>query len=1078
MKRVFSIFLSMMLLVSGCLFSAQAAETDTHRVTKVWYSADFNNESTGDAVIRNDEGYVGTEYVDDGLGGKALHIKSRVANYDGLRIDVSDMLGATDIQNSSEGYSAGFRIKAEMGKQFWLRVEMYGLTDANGGKIGNGYLGNVESYTLVTDEWQTVSIDSLYFVKEYSENDWANSAVSGNIGFVTKPYIEGKEPYQIYEGTTEAFYIDDINVSAPTDVTENTVRAEGIWYDADFNDGSTGDAVIRNDEGYVGTEYVDDGLGGKALHIKSRAANYDGLRIDVSDMLSATDIQNSSEGYSAGFRIKAEMGKQFWLRVEMYGLTDANVGKIGNGYLGSVESYTLVTDEWTTVSLGSRYFVKEYSEKDWANSAVSGNIGIVTKPYIEGKEPYQIYEGTTEAFYIDDIKVSAPCDFPQIVVEFINAVNYLPEASDVKLSDKKLIEDAVSVYADLGVYAGAVLKTVNAAKLRLDAVIKAYDQLEEEGGDEPAPPVGNKFTETFESYPIGKFGDSESNLIENDPANSRENGGKYLHVASRPTADEASFYWHNVNNCTSVQGDGKYSLTFWAKSSANNTQISFVKDALGKETYLTPVTVTPEWKQYTVRCDISEEELNATVNLRFITFYSGDTNGEPLYFDDISFIKSEQGGETDEPDDDPDKLNYTMSDKSNLIAPYGDFESYKTGDKIWGQDNSILKLSADSSVAHSGNNSLLVTGRKTKYDTAVLNVTDILKAKGSGKYYLSFYAKTKSGTTGICPTLRCYYGSRENYKDYYLPGHYLVTADTSWKQLGVEPNQTGYYFSQDDKTTGSFIEVNTSGLSSAEIIFYGNLEEEDGFADYYLDDIKFWKYYDGQAGNKPIEKPSVRIEPKYKYNNKLNLLDPYGNFENVASGSILWNGTVMEDASAAHGGTKYLKISGRDPKKTPFDFCVYVTDIINANGAGKYYYSCWLKTAEKGKETTLQPYLYFHETGTIYEMPPIHVTDKWQQFGVSYGDIENYINNAGGGLPLTSGVAEFRFYNSKNEEEFPAYLVDDMAFWRYTDEQLKYPNNSALPGTGDTAPIVPISVVFCLAVLSSACIVLKLRRKV
>ncbi len=116
MKRVFSIFLSMMLLVSGCLFSAQAAETYTHRVTKVWYSADFNNESTGDAVIRKEEGYVGTEYVDDGNGGKALHFTWRSLSYDGLRIDVSDMLKNTDINSDSEGYSASFRIKAEAGR--------------------------------------------------------------------------------------------------------------------------------------------------------------------------------------------------------------------------------------------------------------------------------------------------------------------------------------------------------------------------------------------------------------------------------------------------------------------------------------------------------------------------------------------------------------------------------------------------------------------------------------------------------------------------------------------------------------------------------------------------------------------------------------------------------------------------------------------------------------------------------------------------------------------------------------------------------------------------------------------------
>ena len=477
MKRVFSIFLSMMLLVSGCLFSAQAAETDTHRVTKVWYSADFNNESTGDAVIRNDEGYVGTEYVDDGLGGKALHIKSRVANYDGLRIDVSDMLGATDIQNSSEGYSAGFRIKAEMGKQFWLRVEMYGLTDANGGKIGNGYLGNVESYTLVTDEWQTVSIDSLYFVKEYSENDWANSAVSGNIGFVTKPYIEGKEPYQIYEGTTEAFYIDDINVSAPTDVTENTVRSDAVWYSSDFDNGELGDVSIRSDEGgYVGTEYTDDGNGGKALHFARRSLNYDGLRIDVSDMLNNTDIKSNSEGYSASFRIKAEAGKKFWLRVEMYAVKDADTNALRNGYLGSVERYFLITDSWTVINASDIVFMggDEGYDRYWANNAVSANIGFVT---LECTENDGKGGGVRDGFYIDDIKVTAPCDMPESVANFKAAADALP---DVITSESKTdIANALTFYSVLPEYFNEsyLNKTAAAAKAKLDNAVKAYKSL-------------------------------------------------------------------------------------------------------------------------------------------------------------------------------------------------------------------------------------------------------------------------------------------------------------------------------------------------------------------------------------------------------------------------------------------------------------------------------------------------------------------------------------------------------------------------------------------------------------------------
>ena len=95
----------------------------------------------------------------------------------------------------------------------------------------------------------------------------------------------------------------------PMITNAGSVRTDKVWYEADFEDGTTGDVVMR---GSASLEIVNEGTGGHTLHVTGRDGWVSGIWIDVSDMLLKTDVQDG-EGYSAGFRMKAEEGQEFWL---------------------------------------------------------------------------------------------------------------------------------------------------------------------------------------------------------------------------------------------------------------------------------------------------------------------------------------------------------------------------------------------------------------------------------------------------------------------------------------------------------------------------------------------------------------------------------------------------------------------------------------------------------------------------------------------------------------------------------------------------------------------------------------------
>lgn len=91
---------------------------------------------------------------------------------------------------------------------------------------------------------------------------------------------------------------------------------------------------------------------------------------------------------------------------------------------------------------------------------------------------------------------------------------------------------------------------------------------------------------------------------------------------------------------------------------------------------------------------------------------------------------------------------YTYENEANLIAPYGDLESFGPNDYIWNEENSegvpTYTLVTDPTAAHKGNNCLLISGREKLQHGAAYTLTDVIKDNGGGKYYFSCWMRTKN----------------------------------------------------------------------------------------------------------------------------------------------------------------------------------------------------------------------------------------------------------------------------------------------------------------------------------------------
>ncbi len=193
---------------------------------------------------------------------------------------------------------------------------------------------------------------------------------------------------------------------------------------------------------------------------------------------------------------------------------------------------------------------------------------------------------------------------------------------------------------------------------------------------------------------------------------------------------------------------------------------------------------------------------------------------------------------------------YDYEDEANLIAPYGDLESFGTNDYIWNEENSegvpTYTLVTDPSVAHGGNNCLLISDREKLQHGAAYTLTDVIKDNGGGKYYFSCWMRTKNpgDEMDVFPLL--YIGGQG--KEFYIDNDTRYHITNEWTFVGVTyDNIEGYY-----KSNGQEIPDLDDTATYVALRFYGQNEmwesEADGaiYPDYYIDDLKVWKYFDGQ----------------------------------------------------------------------------------------------------------------------------------------------------------------------------------------------------------------------------------------
>jgi len=193
---------------------------------------------------------------------------------------------------------------------------------------------------------------------------------------------------------------------------------------------------------------------------------------------------------------------------------------------------------------------------------------------------------------------------------------------------------------------------------------------------------------------------------------------------------------------------------------------------------------------------------------------------------------------------------YTYENEANLIAPYGDLESFGPNDYIWNEENSegvpTYTLVTDPTAAHKGNNCLLISGREKLQHGAAYTLTDVIKDNGGGKYYFSCWMRTKNpgDEMDVFPLL--YIGGQG--KEFYIDNDTRYHITNEWTFVGVTyDNIEGYY-----KSNGEAIPDLDDTATYVALRFYGQNEmwesEEDGaiYPDYYIDDLKVWKYFDGQ----------------------------------------------------------------------------------------------------------------------------------------------------------------------------------------------------------------------------------------
>lgn len=214
-----------------------------------------------------------------------------------------------------------------------------------------------------------------------------------------------------------------------------------------------------------------------------------------------------------------------------------------------------------------------------------------------------------------------------------------------------------------------------------------------------------------------------------------------------------------------------------------------------------------------------------------------------------------------------------------------------------------------------------------------------------------------------------------------------------------------------------------------------------------------------RAAYDALPAPKNSFVPEYKYENKANLIDPYGNLESFTANDYVWNEentegdhpkyTLITDKNIAHGGNNCLLISDRE--KSQHAAAYTLTNVVKSQGGGKYYFSCWMRTKNPGEEMDVFPLLYVGGLGKEFYIDNdtrYKITNEWTYVGVTYDNLDGYFRSNGEEMPELDDKATYvalRFYGQNESLEsaedgvmFPDYYIDDLKFWKAFDGQENY----------------------------------------
>lgn len=460
----------------------------------------------------------------------------------------------------------------------------------------------------------------------------------------------------------------------------------------------------------------------------------------------------------------------------------------------------------------------------------------------------------------------------------------------------------------------------------------------------------------------------------------------------------------------------------------------------------------------------------------------------------------------------------------------------------------------DKTVVHAGTGSLHVTARPGAHQGLSVNMKDIVNEVGAlsaGEgYTIDFWIRTDSGTMTVMPIFGSSKGNGflDSEKEYAVTDQWTeITCSVpfalegggqfdpygaTWAAIRLKTDGSQNYYIDDFKVLGpqkpadaaaAFVQ-GVSALPAAASITYSDESTITALESAYaaLDQSLLTNEQKSAVSAAKITLNAARaafnalppkknsFQPTFTYSNKANLIAPYGDLETFASNDYIWNEenlegghptyTLITDKTISHRGNNCLLVSDRTITQHAAAFTL--TDVVKTNGAGKYYFSCWMKTKNPGDEMDVIPLLYVGGLAKEFYVKEdtFHITNQWTFVGVSYSNIDDYFRSNGEEMPSLDSKATYvslRFYGANEKIEdpsegalYPDYYIDDLAFWKYFDGQESYvdPNapttttttktggtvtttssgNGSNPGTGSSFPVaLPI-----LGTLSLACVLL------